>query len=113
MNLTDELEALSKPPPRRSLSDESSAQAKSKLLNQPAEIEPAGKERQIAGRRRQPILCRFRLVMGVIGVIILLIILFGVCPSPTCTTAIRFRSSSPDDERDLNNITSPKRAGQG
>jgi hypothetical protein len=77
MNLTDELERLSKLHQDGSLCDEEFAQAKSKLLNQPAEIEPAEKRDKSLGDAANRFVS-FQIVMGLIGIIILLIILFGV-----------------------------------
>ena len=77
MNLTDELERLSKLHNDGTLSDEEFAQAKNKLLKQQEAGEPTeGNDPSPGDAANQS--ASLPIIMGVIGVIILLIILFGV-----------------------------------
>jgi hypothetical protein len=76
MNMTDELERLGKLHKDGTLSDEEFAQAKGKLLNQSAESEPPQRDNTLGEAANRYV--SFQMVMAVIGVIIFLIVLFGV-----------------------------------
>ena len=76
MNMTDELERLSQLHKDGTLSDEEFAQAKSKLLSQPSGSEPAPPDNSLGEAANRYV--TFRIVMGVIGIFIFLIFLFGV-----------------------------------
>jgi hypothetical protein len=76
MNVTDELERLSKLHKDGTLSDEEFAQAKSKLLSQPAESELTERDDSLGKAANRYVL--LQIVMAVIGVIIFVIVLFGI-----------------------------------
>lgn len=76
MNMTDELERLSKLHKDGSLNDEEFAQAKRKLLSQPAESAPP-KQDYSPGEASNPYV-GLEIGVVVIGVLLLLIFLFGV-----------------------------------
>jgi hypothetical protein len=76
MNITDELERLGKLHKDGTLSDEEFAQAKSKLLSQSEEREPAEPDRSLGEAANRYV--SLQIVMSVIGIIIFLIFLFGV-----------------------------------
>jgi hypothetical protein len=76
MNITDELERLARLHKDGTLSDEEFAQAKRKLLSQPSESEPPAKDNSLGGAANRYV--TFQMVMGVVGIIIFLIFLFGV-----------------------------------
>jgi hypothetical protein len=76
MNITDELERLGRLHKDGTLSDDEFAQAKSRLLSQPADSEPRELDSSLGEAANRYV--TFRMVMGVIGVIIFLIFLFGV-----------------------------------
>ncbi|MGD1083213.1 MAG: SHOCT domain-containing protein [Verrucomicrobiota bacterium] len=76
MNLTEELERLSQLHKDGTLSDDEFAQAKSKLLNQPGESQPAERDNSLGEAANRYV--SLQMVMSVVGIIIFLIILFGV-----------------------------------
>lgn len=76
MNMTDELERLSRLHKDGSLNDEEFAQAKRKLLSQPAGSEPSRQD-QSPGEASNPY-AAMEIGLVVIGVLLLLIFLFGV-----------------------------------
>ena len=76
MNMTDELERLSKLHKDGTLNDEEFAQAKSNLLKQPTEREPPERDNSLGEAANRYV--SLQIVMAVIGVIIFLIFLFGV-----------------------------------
>jgi hypothetical protein len=87
MNMTDELERLSQLHKDGTLSDEEFAQAKSKLLNQPAGSESGQPNNSLGEAANRYV--TFKIVMGVIGFFIFLIFLFGVF-LPTMNHVRRF-----------------------
>jgi len=76
MNMTDELERLSKLHKDGTLNDEEFAQAKKKLLSQPAESEPTERDNSLGEAANRYV--SLQIVMAVIGVIIFVIFFFGV-----------------------------------
>ena len=74
--MTDELERLGQLHKDGTLSDEEFAQAKSKLLNQPDESQPAERDNSLGEAANRYV--SLQMVMSVVGVIIFLIFLFGV-----------------------------------
>ena len=73
MNVTDELERLSKLHKDGTLNDEEFAQAKSKLLSQPAESKPTEQDNS-----RDEAANRFMMVVLLVLGVIILLLLFGV-----------------------------------
>jgi Short C-terminal domain len=76
MNITDELERLSKLHKDGALSDEEFAQAKSKLLVSREERPPSEPDRTLGEAANRYV--SFQMVMAVIGIIIFLSFFFGV-----------------------------------
>jgi len=76
MNLTDELERLSKLHKEGALSDEEFAQAKSKVLLSQEERPPPEPDRTLGDAANRYV--SFQIVMAVIGIILFLFFLFGV-----------------------------------
>ena len=76
MNITDELERLSRLHKEGALSDEEFAQAKSKLLVTQVERPPSEPDRRLGEAANRYV--SFQMVMAVVGIIIFLVFLFGV-----------------------------------
>lgn len=76
MNITDELERLSRLHKEGALSDVEFAQAKSKLLVSQEERPPSEPDRTLGEAANRYV--SFQMVMAVIGIIIFLIFFFGV-----------------------------------
>lgn len=76
MNITDELERLSRLHKEGALSDEEFAQAKSKLLVSQEERPPSEPDRTLGEAANRYV--SFQMVMAVIGIIIFLFFFFGV-----------------------------------
>jgi hypothetical protein len=76
MSITDELERLGRLHKDGTLSDEEFAQAKSKLLNQPADSGPPQQDNSLGQAANRYV--SLQMVMSVIGIIIFLIFLFAV-----------------------------------
>ncbi len=76
MNITDELERLGRLHKDGTLSDEEFAQARSKLLSQPTDSAPPEQNNSLGQAANRYV--SLQMAMSVIGVILFLIILFGV-----------------------------------
>jgi hypothetical protein len=87
MNITDELERLGRLHKDGTLSDEEFAQAKSRLLSQPADSEPRDLDSSLGQAANRYV--SYRMVMGVIGAIIFIIFFLVM------TSSMNRQSSSP------------------
>ena len=76
MNITDELERLSKLHKDGALSDEEFAQAKSTLLTSQKQTEPLEPDRTLGEAANRYV--SFQMVMSVVGLIVFLFFFFGV-----------------------------------
>jgi hypothetical protein len=76
MNMTDELERLAQLHKSGALTDDEFAQAKNKLISQPAEVPEPPPNNTLGEAANRYV--SYQLIMGIIGFIVFIIFFFGV-----------------------------------